>query len=360
MFNSRTAKNAVLKYIVMAHAHAKGLRILDYGAGPTAPSSKFLRQRGYHNVVAYDLPLNMRAGIHDSNAMNHALHYEVVFASNVLNVQRTPNEIENMLKEIYGVLRPGGIFIFNYAAEPHLLPLEDVKEDTRLMLLQSISRDRGLDWDIKDITKERPGYSGSIYLARKAPSQAGCIDVAPKSSVMKTLKGSKIERYLGLVGKQMYGTVYVHKDYASRIMPASVLDRAFKEVTKAYPGFKYNVVEWDSHHDPKTLGKGNRGYDIVRFSESPDFNTAREPHVGELWQVQLLIQEDGSVVPTSVQHSHSNAIWHHKWLWVMDDYKGFDVQASKEWSAKWLSKFKEPAKGTDRTFQVQLKKYGVI
>ena len=39
--------------------------------------------------------------------------------------------------------------------------------------------------------------------------------------------------------------------------------------------------------------------------------------------------------------SKTNQIWHHKWMWVKNDYKGFDVQESYEWSKLWTSKIKD-------------------
>lgn len=55
----------------------------------------------------------------------------------------------------------------------------------------------------------------------------------------------------------------------------------------------------------------------------------------------------------------SNNVWHHKWLWVKDDYKGFDVDKAKKWSKLWLSKLNQIAKGTDKSFGTQLQKHGL-
>ncbi len=89
---------------------------------------------------------------------------------------------------------------------------------------------------------------------------------------------------------------------------------------------------------------------VVRFDEAFDFDTVREPHVGNY----VTIFPDGVV-----KEGNSLNIWHHKWLWVRDDYGGFDVDESKRWSEKWLSKVPEIAKGSDVTWNAQLKKYGV-
>jgi poly(A) polymerase len=91
---------------------------------------------------------------------------------------------------------------------------------------------------------------------------------------------------------------------------------------------------------------------LIRFDQAPDFDTAREPHVGD-----YVIVDPRN--PNFVNKGHSNSIWHHKWLWVKDNYVGFDVDKSKEWSKMWLSKLGEPAKGTDVTWNSQLQKVGL-
>ena len=77
----------------------------------------------------------------------------------------------------------------------------------------------------------------------------------------------------------------------------------------------------------------------------------REPIVGDYITVKL----NGDV-----RAGHSNYIWHHKWLWVMNDYTGFDVEESWNWSKEWLNTLKETAdsNGISR-WDVQLKKYNL-
>ena len=155
---------------------------------------------------------------------------------------------------------------------------------------------------------------------------------------LKTARGSTIRRYKGNVGKRVGDQLYVHKKYANEVIPNDVLKKAALVLKQKLPTFRFNSIMWDM--------KSN----IIRFDEAPDFDTAREPHVGKyVW-----------VLPNdTVREGHSNSIWHHKWLWVKDDYNGFDVEKSKEWSSIWVSKVPEIAKGTDASFEAQLKKYGL-
>ena len=68
----------------------------------------------------------------------------------------------------------------------------------------------------------------------------------------------------------------------------------------------------------------------IRFDTAEDFDTAREPSPGKMFLVDI----DNE----TVNERFSNQIWHHKWLFVKDDYKGFDVMQSYEWSKKMVAK----------------------
>ena len=60
--------------------------ILDYGAGKSAQHTERLSNEGY-NVTAYEFGDNVNPNIHDVNALDKK--YDVVYASNVLNVQNS-------------------------------------------------------------------------------------------------------------------------------------------------------------------------------------------------------------------------------------------------------------------------------
>jgi len=159
-------------------------------------------------------------------------------------------------------------------------------------------------------------------------------------STLKTPNGSSIRRYHNNVGKQVGSALYVHKLYASEIIPKKILDKALDIMTRSNPDFNYNTLMWDVKRN------------VIRFDEASDFDAAREPHVGEYITVFL----NGESSP---KRGESNNIWHHKWLWVKDDYKGFDVDKSKDWSRVWISKLGEPAKGSDLTWKSQLNNVGL-
>lgn len=159
---------------------------------------------------------------------------------------------------------------------------------------------------------------------------------------VKTEKGTRICRSKYGVGKQMVGCIYVHRQYAHKVVPIEILLNAESVLAEKYPNFKYNCIKYDQLTQ------------VVSFQEAPDFDTAREPVVGDYISVSPDLHNP------KTRKGHSDYIWHHKWLWVMDDYEGFDVESSFQWSQKWLSVLTETADGNgiDR-WKAQLKRFGL-
>jgi hypothetical protein len=116
------------------------------------------------------------------------------------------------------------------------------------------------------------------------------------------------------VGKELGGAVYLHRLY-EHLLGAPV------EAARQHlpPDFDYTVV------------KLNHRTGAVSFIHSPDFDTAPEPTVGELWTVSPNGHARFRRMPDDPW------IYHHKWLFVADSYSGFDVEESKARSASWCS-----------------------
>ena len=116
------------------------------------------------------------------------------------------------------------------------------------------------------------------------------------------------------VGKEIGGAVYLHRDYEH------VIGSLVEEAKKALPtGFEYTVVKYAL--DTST----------VSFIHSPDFDSAPEPAVGDLWTVH----QDGRA--TFRRQPADPYIYHHKWLFVRDDYPRFDVSESHQRSTLWMN-----------------------
>ena len=116
------------------------------------------------------------------------------------------------------------------------------------------------------------------------------------------------------VGKEIGGAIYVHRQYED------VFGDVVANARKLLPeGFAYQVVKYDSR-------SGN-----VSFVESPDFDTADEPIIGEI----VTVKPDGIV--RRRKQAADPEIYHHKWLFVRDDYCGFNVRASRRRSEQWTA-----------------------
>lgn len=163
------------------------------------------------------------------------------------------------------------------------------------------------------------------------------------NKLLKTYKGSKICRWEGgkiPVGKFISGSVYIHKDYALDVIPEDVYKRALD--IALYQGRKFNTIKY------------NLKTKEVRFDDAKDFDSAREPSPGFFLSVKNNIKRPSYILKFSCN------IWHHKWLWVSDDYEGFDVEESYEWSKQWLSLLKESPSGTPEIWESQLESIGLF
>ena len=131
---------------------------------------------------------------------------------------------------------------------------------------------------------------------------------------IKTKRGTVIKRYKD-VGKKMGDDLYFHKKYVDEY-----IDKDFYNELKSHlpKGFKFTVIKY------------NKKNETVSFIYSPDFNTADEPIVSDAYKVT----KDGKV--TLTREKSVPQIYHHKWLFVKDDYKGFIVGKSMERSKEWL------------------------
>jgi hypothetical protein len=115
------------------------------------------------------------------------------------------------------------------------------------------------------------------------------------------------------VGKEIGGAIYVHKQYES-LLPESV------QKAKLFlpPEFSYTVVKFQMSDQ------------TASFIQSTDFDSADEPTVGD----RYTIKAEGSA--SFRRQLNDPWIYHHKWLFVADDYNGFNAEASKTHSRQWL------------------------
>ena len=96
-----------------------GQSILDFGSGPKAMHTMMLRDAGL-DVTAHDFPANVRQGVHDPNALDW--QYDIVMASNVLNVQSSNPMLQETVDQLIALRQPGGVIVANFPESPRKLP----------------------------------------------------------------------------------------------------------------------------------------------------------------------------------------------------------------------------------------------
>ena len=103
----------VLKYI--EDTGNKDIKILDFGSGKDAKHTYALRDMGL-DVTAHDFSANIRDDHHDPNALDRK--YDMVFASNVLNVQGSEQMMRRTVEDIVKTLDTNSVFIANFPGSP--------------------------------------------------------------------------------------------------------------------------------------------------------------------------------------------------------------------------------------------------
>ena len=90
-------------------------RILDFGAGKDATHARRMNERGLH-VSAHEFGKNFIDGIHKRGAL--AYSYDIVYASNVLNVQSSAKMLGETLELLAKCTGKQGFLVVNYPNSP--------------------------------------------------------------------------------------------------------------------------------------------------------------------------------------------------------------------------------------------------
>ena len=89
--------------------------ILDFGAGEKAVQAQYLMNKGY-DVLAYEIGENFDPQYHFKDALKY--RYDIVYASNVVNVQKREEQIYNLLSLFHELIVSDGKVVINYPQTP--------------------------------------------------------------------------------------------------------------------------------------------------------------------------------------------------------------------------------------------------
>lgn len=275
----------------------------DIGGGRFENATNFLADLGIENLV-YD-PFN-RPPAHNTAVVRRVAggQAHTVTLSNVLNVSNTAIGRAQAIVDAADALTPDGTAYFTvYEGDG-----------------SGVGRETPKGWQenrkLASYVPEILPYFENVKIKRgvivaKGPKK----NLIPAADADQGQPVEPISRSRYGVGKLIGGALYLHRSYMPHLA-GTALWAAYDRAYRLIEGFDYNVVKITTQGD-------------VTFFASPDFDTAHEPTAGEY----RLVKADGTV-----KKGRTASLWHHKWLWVRDDYKGFDVAASKRRSAEWTAR----------------------
>ena len=96
------------------------LTVLDFGSGLFPSEALKLQSKGY-NVTLHEFGNNFLPDVHSKVALDYK--YDIILASNVINVQSSSNMLKLTLSLMADSLKAGGSIILNYPPYPNLLKL---------------------------------------------------------------------------------------------------------------------------------------------------------------------------------------------------------------------------------------------
>ena len=112
-------RSVVARFV--ANSVSKDKKILDFGCGSEFIQGKYLRSLGF-DVAAWDFGDNKPTECVD---VLKDETYNVVYASNVLNVISSKSMLMETLDQIYKCIKDGGMFIANYPQSPRKMEMSD-------------------------------------------------------------------------------------------------------------------------------------------------------------------------------------------------------------------------------------------
>ncbi|MFI5350668.1 MAG: methyltransferase domain-containing protein [Elusimicrobiota bacterium] len=225
-------------------------KILDYGAG-RGKDTRYLKAAGL-NIQAYD-------PFYFPNKPSKAEKLDWVILNYVLNVVRTPEERAEVLRDVSGLLKPGGRLLVSVRGD------DEIEE----------SRNKGWKRDGDGwITPHRTfqhGYSQAELESRLQEAGFKVVQILSPLIVVAEKAGPK--RGTGF-GKQTPQAVYYHRSLEKQAPPrlAALVARA----KKLLPGnARWNLIKVDNHGES------------VSFLWYPDFDSDAHPALRYVYRVDL-------------------------------------------------------------------------
>lgn len=289
-----------------------GEQWLDIGGGRFDNSIDYFKKLEVELLV-YD-PFN-RTHEHNAKVVTFISHRKCdgVMVNNVLNVIAEKENRKHVIEQAYQSLKENGFaFFLTYQGDKSGIS-KITKQTKKSNCFQMNQKTIYYLDEIKSIFGENVHKKGDYIIASKT------LDLNDDLKKLKTdAKKLGLSRHKN-VGKFIGGNIYIHKDYAD-ILPQNRLNEALKTLKENVFNFDYAIIRY------------NKEKNSFAFIKSPDFDSSDEPIVGD----SILISSDNSLKFTPQKKDPQ--IYHHKWLFVKDDYKGFEIKTSLKRTILWKEK----------------------
>ena len=288
-----------------------GQQWLDVGGGRYDNSVEYFKKSKVELLI-YD-PFN-RSPDHNEKVVSkiNQRKCDGVMCNNVLNVISEKENRKQVIKQVFEAVKEDG-FTFFITYEGNKTGDAKVTKQTKdSNCFQMNQKTEFYIDEIKEIFGKYVYRKGFFIIAQKRFQLNNDMDNLKAKASLLGLKRHKD------VGKFIGGNLYIHKNYVS-VLPQEEYQAALKVL-------KENIKYFDH-----TMIKYNKEKNSFSFIDSPDFDISHEPVVGN----SILIKADGSLKFTAQKKDPQ--IYHHKWLFVKNDYKGFEIKESLERTIMWKS-----------------------
>jgi hypothetical protein len=111
----------VRQYIEENGLDKEAIQILDFGAGKAAAHAQKFVEEGFQ-CLAYEFGDNVDPRVHCELALYNK--YDIVYASNVLNVQSSMTMFGETIIQIKQVMKDDGVFFANFPLQPRKMELK--------------------------------------------------------------------------------------------------------------------------------------------------------------------------------------------------------------------------------------------
>jgi len=148
-----------------------------------------------------------------------------------------------------------------------------------------------------------------------------------------------LKRYKNKIGKHVAGNIYLHRNYVGEIFP-ELVDK-IENITDV----NFNLLKIPRRSELRSK--------YIYLVQCMEFDYANEPRVGIIYTYEF-----GKGI--TKQRNYSSYVYHHKWMWVKDDYDGFNVQEQKDRSEMY-KKLNPPSNriGSYRVWKHWLEGHGI-